>query len=368
MNSTLILLLLITVLPVFIGMMFMPYLTRRTESFGVWIPEDVYYTKELRLMRKKYVKLTGVVSLLTAAVYLFALPLEIDPQTITVLISVSLLLYIFITFLVYLYFHRKMKTLKAEQKWGKEKPQRTVIQTGFRNQKLTYSNGWFLISFILSFGMILFSLSVYDQIPDQIPMQYNFNGEVTNWENKSYRSILLMPAMMVYLSLLFLGINTVIAKAKQQLNAENPEKSIQQSVIFRRRWSAFIIITGIAMTLLFSLIQLSFIYPINSKFLVIAPLVLGGGVTIGAIVLSFTTGQGGSRVKTGTGKKGEIIDRDDDKYWKLGQFYYNPNDPALFLEKRFGVGWTLNLARPLAWVLFLSIIILAVGIPLLLGA
>lgn len=44
-------------------------------------------------------------------------------------------------------------------------------------------------------------------------------------------------------------------------------------------------------------------------------------------------------------------DRSPDRSWKLGLFYYNPDDPALWLEKRFGVGYTLNFARPAAWVL-----------------
>jgi uncharacterized membrane protein len=73
-------------------------------------------------------------------------------------------------------------------------------------------------------------------------------------------------------------------------------------------------------------------------------------------------------VKTSIGNSRDVIDRDDDQHWKLGQFYYNKNDPALFLEKRFGIGWTVNLARPLAWITFLVIILLAVGIPIALGA
>src|SRR5699024_12277234 len=91
------------------------------------------------------------------------------------------------------------------------------------------------------------------------------------------------------------------------------------------------------------------------------------GMIVGAIVLSITTGQGGSRVKTAVAKDGKVIDRDDDMYWKLGQFYVNKNDPALFLEKRFGVGWTINFANPWAVISLVAVIACAVGIPILLG-
>src|SRR5262249_59033958 len=32
-----------------------------------------------------------------------------------------------------------------------------------------------------------------------------------------------------------------------------------------------------------------------------------------------------------------------------GAFYYNPDDPSLFVEKRYGVGYTFNMAQPRVW-------------------
>ena len=49
-----------------------------------------------------------------------------------------------------------------------------------------------------------------------------------------------------------------------------------------------------------------------------------------------------------------------DSAWHAGIYYYNPADSALFVTKRFGYGWTLNFAHPLAWV-FVSIALLPVA-------
>ncbi len=38
-------------------------------------------------------------------------------------------------------------------------------------------------------------------------------------------------------------------------------------------------------------------------------------------------------------------------HWKLGVFYYNPDQPRLIVAKRFGGLFTLNFARPMAWAL-----------------
>lgn len=49
----------------------------------------------------------------------------------------------------------------------------------------------------------------------------------------------------------------------------------------------------------------------------------------------------------------EITDFDEDSYWKVGLIYFNRNDPSIFVEKRFGIGWTLNFANPIGYMVFL---------------
>lgn len=365
MNHVILLLTLITI-PIFISMMFMPYWTRRTESFGVSIPTNIYNSPTLKVMRRKYALIVGIVSILCIALFLIIGSGYTDETILSFLYGVVITAYIIATFLVYLKFHFAMKQLKKEHNWTKDKSQHIVINTKFHQQKLTYSNGWFLISFLLTMITVILTLQFYEKIPDPIPMQYNLSGEVTNWADKTYRSALFVPIMQAYLTFLFIFVNTIIAKSKQQISAENSETSLQQNITFRRRWSLFTIITGLSLTAMFSFMQLSYFYEMNSTFLMTVPLILSICIVIGAIILSITTGQGGSRLKTVTLKDGQSIDRDDDQHWKLGQFYFNKDDPALFLEKRFGVGWTINWARPTAWLSFIGIISLAILIPILL--
>jgi uncharacterized membrane protein len=54
----------------------------------------------------------------------------------------------------------------------------------------------------------------------------------------------------------------------------------------------------------------------------------------------------------------------NDGRWVAGIFYYNLEDPDLWVEKRFGIGWTLNFARPASWLMLLGLLIpvAAVGV------
>jgi len=68
------------------------------------------------------------------------------------------------------------------------------------------------------------------------------------------------------------------------------------------------------------------------------------------IVVLVRLGQGGAKgPSAATGVP--VGDRTPDKYWKLGLFYFNPEDPAVLIEKRFGLGYTFNFARPATWII-----------------
>jgi hypothetical protein len=60
---------------------------------------------------------------------------------------------------------------------------------------------------------------------------------------------------------------------------------------------------------------------------------------------------------------GPVGDRTPDKYWKLGIFYFHPEDPAVLIEKRFGLGYTMNFARPATWII-LGLILLGAVVPI----
>ena len=61
-------------------------------------------------------------------------------------------------------------------------------------------------------------------------------------------------------------------------------------------------------------------------------------------------------------RKETTIEIDDDDNWILGQFYYNPDDKRLNVEKRIGVGATINIAHPVGKAITIITGLLIVGI------
>ena len=62
-----------------------------------------------------------------------------------------------------------------------------------------------------------------------------------------------------------------------------------------------------------------------------------------------------------------MLDRNDDKYWRFGIFYINKEDPTIFIEKRFGVGWTVNLGRFEGIILAVGVVVLIFMLPYILN-
>jgi uncharacterized membrane protein len=59
--------------------------------------------------------------------------------------------------------------------------------------------------------------------------------------------------------------------------------------------------------------------------------------------------------------------REDDRYWLAGGFFYsNPDDPALFVLNRWGIGITPNLAHPLAARVAIGLLVTLALIPIIL--
>jgi len=359
-------LLMVVLLPGFIITIFIPYWTRKTESFGVSIPEEKYHSAKLQKMRKKYVYRMIFISIghifILVGIFLIT---NMPEETFVIVYTATVFLYLMIGFFVYLTFHRQMKKLKQKENWFQEKKQQLFVHTKFREQKLSVSHFLFMIPLAVTLIMIAWTLVNVELFPDEIPLNYSLTGEVTNWTEKSYLTVLFLPITQFVLTIIFLAVNIVINQAKQQVSATNPEESLQRNIIFRRRWSMFLFATSIALTLMFTIAQISLVYQMDSKILMAVFFVTIAGILGGSLILSISTGQGGSRIKLASSPQQTVIDRDDDEHWKLGIFYFNKDDPTLFIEKRFGIGWSINFARPTAWIFILAVITFAVGIPLL---
>ena len=72
----------------------------------------------------------------------------------------------------------------------------------------------------------------------------------------------------------------------------------------------------------------------------------------GVAIWMFRVGQGGQRTVAPAARREVHGDATPDDAWKVGGlFYFNPRDPAIWVENRIGPGYGLNMGNPRAWLL-----------------
>jgi len=88
---------------------------------------------------------------------------------------------------------------------------------------------------------------------------------------------------------------------------------------------------------------------------VMVPLML---FNVGVGYWMFRVGQGFQKTIAPATRQEVHGDATPDEAWKAGGFvYFNPRDPAIWVEKRIGFGYTLNMGNARAWLLIASMML-----------
>ena len=361
-------LLFITILQAYI-----PRFLKPTIVFGVNVPEQHEKDKEILQLKNRYTAVVLFGGLVIFAGYIAWALLQNPQEEVLALVSVGVQIgVLFLSVAYYFIMHTKMKKLKEKRRWFSDKNEVKVVDLGFQEKLQLLPRILFIIPMIVSIGLIFYTLIKYPQMPDMIPTHWGPTGEADAFSEKSYLTVISLPLILLIMQVMFLFTSEGIKMSGTSISPQRKKTSVKQQLAFRKysSWLSFVMSVGV--TLLMGYLHLQTIHPEITSSLVMIALPIGFLVLAFASVAIFTVkvGQGGSRLKVG---EEEVVagnphstSVDDDRFWKGGIFYINKDDPSVFVEKRFGVGWSVNYARPLAWLFILGPALLIIGISFLL--
>lgn len=347
-----------------------PFIVKRTVVFGVTIPVDEIRNEQLLHYKKLYAILTFFISILALALY-FTWSKNI-PSTENHLILAGLLLpfvILFISMSLYFYFHMKVTTLKREKQWFKDRKQVKVSELNLRTRDEMLPWIVYVVPMVITVGLMVFTLVNYNNLPDQIPTHWGPDGKPDSFTTKTYLSALILPLVLLVMNAMFLGINELTRNSGIKLSAGNIKASRVRQLRLRKYTSWLLFFISILISMLFTFLQFNTLYEnsVSDLLIITMPLAFSALVLIGTVLMAIKVGKKDSDldvevIDEGTG---DVINADDDQYWKGGLFYFNPEDPSIFVEKRFGVGWTLNFARPLGYLILVGPLLVIVIITLI---
>lgn len=338
-----------------------PRVARKNILLGVKIPEEEIKSENVKRIIKGFIKENLIVGIPALIVISFLIYLI---ENINVFI-ISVFLYMGILFLVYIRWNRKVKELKKEKGWDKLGDKVVVVDTKFSRDKekvSSISKRWFLISLGIIIISAFLSFVRYPHLPDMIPSHWDLKGNIDGYMQKSIFAALMMPLVQVGMQIIMYLTYYFSIISKQQINPRDPETSLKKNIIFRKAWSIFFIVSLTLLQLLFTILNMMVLGIIKYSALINILLIIVVVITIlGSAALSLVLGQGGDRLRLNEEGSTRGYGIDDDDLWKFGNtIYYNKNDPAIIVEKRVGVGWTVNAGKPIGMVIMILPIIIVI--------
>jgi len=229
-----------------------------------------------------------------------------------------------------------------------------------------------LAPFLLLGAMALYLRHRWGDIPDRFISHWNGRFEPDGWMHKTPLSLgfalLLGAVFCLLMALLAVGIFR-----GSRWVSPGPEVTD----LGRRRRHAVVwilVVLNIYLAAVFAAVAAAPLIqsPAGAKLFVVLILV---GSLLGPILLLVVWFVRYGKEFTAAGRQGEaqplagappLGDRTDDRHWKAGLVYYNPDDPALWIEKRLGIGYTLNFARAGAWWFLAAVLVIPLALTLLL--
>ena len=335
-------------------LVWLPRLTRPDLYFAVTVPPDFRDSAEGRAIFGRY----RAITLLSSAVAL-VLVLAAGARWPVVLI-LALAIQESGALAAYFSCRRRVMPHAVEPVAVREAP--------LRARSAHLPGGWRLQAgpFILLGVAGLYLHQRWDDIPARFPIHWDLNNQPNGWAFRTPAGVYGPLIEGAIVCLLMAGMAYALLRWSRPVRIGGAGGEAESH--FRRTVALVLVAVEYLIGIMFAGGSLLSLRPGPPPVAVTIALPLVFAAIV--IVVMVRQGQGGSRRAPGgmASDARPVGDRTADRYWKAGLIYVNPDDPALFIEKRFGVGYTINFGRPASWVILGAIALLPLIIALAIKA
>lgn len=202
-------------------------------------------------------------------------------------------------------------------------------------------------------------LSLRSRLPDRVPMHFGLDGQPNRFASPDELWVLFFVMGFLYGLLWLVLYSTATEKkvappeAKERFEALETERRLR---VVRLTEGSILVANAVMGTVSISIVIGSL--PGGADLLrwgpvaAVALAVVGLATVLGIGVPGLSRIEKAQRALPG----GEALLPPVERWRVGGLIYYAPDDPAVFVPKRFGIGYTLNFARWGAWLFFVAIL------------
>jgi uncharacterized membrane protein len=229
-------------------------------------------------------------------------------------------------------------------------PPNPVREVDLAAPRETLPGGWIvaLLPVASLAGLGLWAYSHWDRLPRRLTLHWGLHG-ADRWVGTTHSAVFGFLAVHALLCLLLIAAAWGVTNWSRRISTSGAAGAGERR--FRRRIAQLLIVVEyfLVFPAWFSLFQ-----PPAAAVNVWASVLIA--VVVAFSVSLLRAGQGGSRAVVTAGGP-PAGDRTPDDCWKLGLFYVNSADPSILVEKRIGIGYTLNLGNRRTWAVLALVLV-----------
>jgi uncharacterized membrane protein len=336
----------------------LPDLLRPDNLFSVTIAQDARQHPEVRALIARWRLYNAAIGLVAAGAC--AATVLLPPSASLFILPVLLLVYFIMVPATYVAFHRQALAfaLPAEGATTREallrpRPSGTLISSWWELVPLT----------VIALTVILLALR-YPTAPAVVPTHFDLTGHANQFATKSIWTFFSIVGVQlgVWVILTIFGVGLSRSRVAPSAGAAGES--------YRHMWARLVFVIKTGTVILLSIADL---LPTSNPQpgalagpLAVLPIAFLVTILALTLTLALRYGQSGWRQLRRTGPPMTARgDATPDSAWKWGLFYYNPDDPALFVEKRSGLGWTVNFGHPQAKLILVGLLLVPLVLSLL---
>lgn len=337
-----------------------PFLMPETLQFGVRIPPAHVKSSAIARVRRTYY--CAWIVLMVAVIVGIVILAIVDPRlwrdavTPIILLAVMLVL----NFANYYVARQRLLAAKVAESWYEGVRETLVADTTAHSGNSGPSLTWGIPGMLVTVVSFVLPATRYAALPNKVPVHFGMDGVVDRFADKSIWSVFGTSFIELAFLIAMVVAHFSLRRFAVRLDPANPDMSRTRLRLLQREGmkAVWILMTFVDVGMLVSLLP---VWAIGTGHE--ATFATGGMamIILGVVVCTLWIAWAARGNRRVTPSNSNVVARDDDRFWIAGAFYFNRNDSALFIPKRFGIGATVNMAHPVAWLCLAALILLIIG-------
>jgi uncharacterized membrane protein len=304
-------------------MLSIPYLTRREILFGVVLPADFRSRREARRAIRMF-QMTVAISAIAGLLAIVLLSSRF--VGIALFASGAMMVLGFTAFVIQ---NRKLRAFAIQPSAVRE------LELSAEPERLPRFVWLGLVPLVILAATAFYLHAHWDSIPERRPVHWGLDGQPNRWADRTPQGVYGPLVFGAGMTLWLFGFSLAIWYGSRRTE---PLRRPALGVFTTLQWVLVLMIPGVAMQ---GLIRM----PVGLLIAVSIALILGSVAYL---------------IRANRNSRGPV-DPSPQECWKGGILYYNPDDPVLFVGRRDGAGFTLNMGNPWSWVVIGSPLLIALS-------